>query len=706
MSVFSVIVFFAIAKSISKPISKPVASLIASLIAKSVTKSIAGSVIRSVAVSVAAPFFSVRPPAPPTIRTQRSGPLLSSAVLSVVLLAGAPLWGLAPQAAARAPIRDLPVSADEPLVPDSAARAPWAPPGEDAPWRRLPLLDGLAMHGAPALGRDFAALPYVNADAPKGGRLVQSVIGTFDNLNPFVPRGIAAQGINTLVFQPLMARSGDEPFSVYGLVAHSARMPDDRSFIVFHINPRARFSDGQAISAEDVVFSFNLLRAKGQAFHRSNYAQVTAATEINPLTVRFDLAGGNRETPLILAQMPVLPAHLIDADTFDQTTFQIPVGSGPYVVAAVDAGRSITFRRNPDFWARDLPATRGLYNFDEIRFDYYRDVNTQFEAFKAGLYDVRVEQSAARWATAYDFPALADGRVIRETLPVGTPRPMEGFAFNGRRGALADVRVREALGYFFDFPWVNRQLFHGVYARTDSYFAGSPLSSAGVPASARERALLVPFGVREDILEGRWRPPEADGSGRDRVLARRGLDLLAQAGYTLADGALRDGAGRPLAFEIMVKSRDEERLALNFAQSLTPAGIAANVRLVDEAQYWKRLLAFDFDAILYRWNVSASPGSEQLNRWSSAAADRPGSLNITGVKSPAVDVAIDALLAATAAEDFTDSVRALDRALLSGFHVVPLFHADGQWIARRAEIERPETTPLFGPVIDSWWRRP
>lgn len=657
----------------------------------------------AIALSVAVTFSGVKRAA-----AGRRG-MLSLALLLILL-------PTLPQAlTARLTMRDLPLNADDAfvyeddsLVPDSGAKALQPDTSEHAVWRRLPLLDGLAMHGAPALPNDFSALPYVNPDAPKGGRLIQSVIGTFDNLNPFVPRGIAAQGINTLVFQPLMARSADEPFSVYGLIAHSARMPDDRSFIVFHINPRARFSDGQAISAEDVVFTFNLLRSKGHAFHRSNYAHVKAATEVNPLTVRFDLDGQNRETPLILAQMPVLPSHLIDPETFDQSTFQIPVGSGPYVVDAVDAGRSITFRRNPAFWARELPVTRGLYNVDEIRFDYYRDVNTQFEAFKAGLYDVRVEQSAARWATAYDFPALTDGRIVRETLPVGTPRPMEGFALNARRGPLADVRVREALGYFFDFAWVNRQLFHGVYARTDSYFSGSPLSSAGVPASARERALFAPFpgAVREDILEGRWRPPEADGTGRDRALARRGLDLLADAGYTLQDGALRDARGTPLTIEIMVKSRDEERLALNFAQSLAPAGIAVDVRLVDEAQYWKRLLAFDFDVILYRWNVSASPGSEQLNRWSAAAADKPGSLNIAGVKSPVVDAAIGALLAATSVEEFTDSVRALDRGLLSGFHAVPLFHADGQWIARRADVERPQTTPLFGPVIDSWWRKP
>lgn len=582
-----------------------------------------------------------------------------------------------------------------------------APAGQED-WQSLPRREALAMHGEPRLPAGFASLPYVNPDAPKGGRLIQSIIGTFDNLNPFVPKGIAAQGITTLVFQPLMARSADEPFSVYGLIANAVRMPEDRSFVVFHLDPRARFSDGHPVTAADVLFSFELLREKGQLYYRSYLGQVERAQALDPLTVRFDLKPGNRETPLTLAQLPVLPAHLIDRDTFEQTTFQTPVGSGPYVVAAVDAGRSITFRRNPDFWAKDLPATRGLYNFDEIRFDYYRDVNTQFEAFKAGLYDVRVETSASRWAIGYDFPAVHSGAVLRETLPVGTPRPMYGFALNSRRPPLADVRVREALGYFLDFPWVNRNLFYDLYRRTGSYFAGSSLSSAGRPASAGERALLAPFpgAVRADILEGTWRPPEADGSGRDRAMARKGLDLLESAGFALRDGVLRHDGGAPLVFEIMVVSRDQERLALNFAQSLKPAGIVADVRLVDEAQYWKRLLAADFDVILYTWNVSASPGSEQSNRWSSAAADRPGSLNITGAKSPAVDATIDALLAARTMEQFTDATRAFDRALLSGFYVVPLFHADGQWVARRAEIDRPEKVPLFGPVIDSWWRKP
>jgi peptide/nickel transport system substrate-binding protein len=573
------------------------------------------------------------------------------------------------------------------------------------------LRHAIAAYGEPALPADFANFPYVNPKAPKGGTLRQSVLGTFDNLNPFVPKGIAAQGITTLVVQGLMARSADEPFSLYPLVAKAVELPDDRSFITFHLDPRAHFSDGVPITAADVEFSWSLLKTKGQLFHRAYYSGVTRVTILDPHTIRFDLDGANRETALMIAQMPVLPKHAIDPDTFEETTFKRPIGSGPYVVADVDAGRSITFRRDPNFWAKDLPTTRGLYNFDEIRLDYVRDVNTQFEAFKAGLYDMRIEQSAARWATGYDFPAVRDGRIVRETLPVGTPKPMSGFAFNTRRAVFSDIRVREALTDLLDFEWINRNLYYGLYRRCDSYFGDSELSSHGRPASARERALLAPFpgAVRPEILEGRWSPPQSDGSGSDRQLARHAIDLLAQAGFRIDGTQMRrerpgGSLGEPLAFEIMVVSRDQERLALNFAQSLARIGVAADVRLVDEAQYWKRLKSFDFDMILNTWNVVASPGSEQLNRWSVAAADREGSLNYPGARSPAADAMIDAMLAATSKEDYVAAVRALDRVLLSGSYVVPLFYAPGQWIARRASIKRPKYVPLTGAAVESWWQ--
>ncbi|CAH1667754.1 Peptide/nickel transport system substrate-binding protein [Chelatococcus asaccharovorans] len=573
----------------------------------------------------------------------------------------------------------------------------------------------ISAYGEPALAADFKAFPYANPEAPKGGTLHLSILGTFDNLNPFVYKGIVAQGIwlgnrqigapVMLVYQPLMARSLDETFSLYGLIAQSVELPEDRSFIVFHLDPRARFSDGVPVTAADVEFSWALLKEKGRL-----YGDSTTATITDPHTIRFDLSPDNRELALLLAQMPVLPKHAVDPDTFDTATFTTPIGSGPYVVAAVDAGRSITFRRNPDFWAKDLPVTRGLYNFDEIKLNYFRDVNTQFEAFKAGTYDLRLEQSASRWATGYDFPALRDGRVIREQVPTGTPKPMSGFVFNTRRPIFADIRVREALTQVLDFAWINQNLFFGLYKRSDSFFAASELSAHDRPASARERALLAPFpgAVTPDVMEGRWSPPQSDGSGSDRRNARLAIDLMAQAGYQLAASrmvAKTDGGtvGQDFDFEIMVVSRDQEKLALNYASSLRRIGVTASVRLVDEAQYWKRLRSFDFDMILNIWNVVASPGSEQMNRWSVAAADREGSLNYAGVREPAAEAMINAMLTAKSKEDYVAAVRSLDRVLISGNYVVPLFYAPDQWVARRAEVNRPNYTPLTGIAIESWW---
>lgn len=580
----------------------------------------------------------------------------------------------------------------------------------------------VSAYGTPALPRDFQAFPYVNPGAPKGGSLRLSVLGTFDNLNPFVPKGLSAQGISLgnrpigvpsmLVYQGLMARSEDENFSLYPLIAQSVELPEDRSHIVFHLDPRARFSDGTPITAEDVRFTWALLKEKGQLYHRTYYGGVTNVSIQDPQTIRFDLPPGNRETALVLAQMLVLPKHLIDPETFESTTFTIPVGSGPYVVAAVDAGRSITFRRNPDFWAKDLPTMRGQYNFDEIKLTYIRDSNTQFEAFKAGLYDLRMEASAGRWATSYDFPAIRDKQIIRESLQAGTPKPMSGFVFNTRRPIFAERGVREALTQLLDFEWINQNLFFDLYKRSNSYFAASQLSSHGRPADPRERALLAPFPdvVTPEIMDGQWSPPQSDGSGADRERARIAIDLLAEAGFGLDRTRMRrkvgDAAtGDELRFEIMVVSRDQERLALNYARALQRIGVIASVRLVDEAQYWKRLKSFDFDMILNTWNVVASPGSEQINRWSVASADRETSLNYAGVREPAADAMISAMLAATTMEDYVAAVRALDRVLLSGNYVVPLFYAPDQWVARRAELERPDYTPLTGALVESWWYR-
>jgi peptide/nickel transport system substrate-binding protein len=572
------------------------------------------------------------------------------------------------------------------------------------------LRHGIAMHGKPALPANFPHLPYANPDAPKGGRITLAIQGTFDSLNPFIVLGVAPPAVPDYVLQSLMMRSRDEPFTVYGLVARSAELPDDRSSVTFNLDSRARFSDGHPLTAEDVHFTFEMLKKHGKPFYRSSFGQVKAVETQDPHRIKFDLSGSNdRELPLIIAMMPIFPAHATDPDSFAKTSLTPPIGSGPYIITEVRPGERVVLKRRKDFWAEDLPILRGLYNFDEIRYDLYRDANTMFEAFKAGLYDYRLEGDPTRWATGYDFPGIRDGRVVRETVPIRLPKGMNGFVFNTRRSVFADVRVREALNHLFDFEWLNRNLYYGYLKRSDSFFAGSELSSAKEPASEQERQLLAPFpkAVRGDILEGRWSPPSADGSGRDRDMARHALELLSEAGWALENHILRNRrTGEPFRFEFLVNSRQQERLALNYAQALQRIGISVKVRLVDDVQYWRRISRFDYDMIQWVWPASASPGNEQRNRWGSEAAKKDGSFNYSGATSPAIDRMIDALLEAKAREDFVSSVRALDRILLSGFYVVPLFYVGDQWLAYDSALHRPDRLPLFGPYIDAWWRKP
>jgi peptide/nickel transport system substrate-binding protein len=568
----------------------------------------------------------------------------------------------------------------------------------------------IAMHGAPALPEGFTRLPYANPDAPKGGRLVQGVLGTFDSLNPFIVKGIAPPSIRGYVVESLMARGYDEPFTLYGLIARRVETDAQRSYVTFHLDPAAKFSDGKPVTAEDVIFSWQLLRDKGRPNHRAYYAKVAKAETVGEQAVRFDLSGSDdRELALILGLMPVLAKHAIKPDTFEETSFQAPLGTGPYVVGEVDPGKSLVLKRNPDYWGRDLPINRGLWNFDEVRFDYYREANSYMEAFKRGLYDMRNEHDPGRWQTAYDFAAVRDGRVLKETLPTGVPKASTYFVFNTRRAVFSDIRVREAISMLFDFEWINHGYFFDLYRRSASYFDGSELSSHGRPADQREKALLAPFAeaVRADVLDGTWSPPVSDGSGRDRTTLKRALDLLAAAGYESRGTELVGRkSGRPLTFEILVTARDEERLALLFSQSLKRAGIAARVRMVDAVQYEGRRLIYDFDMIHNRWDQSLSPGNEQAFYWGSAAADQPGTRNYMGVKSPAVDAMIAALLKAEDRDDFVAAVRALDRVLISGFNVIPLFYLPGQWIARWSTIGRPAKTSLYGYLPETWWREP
>lgn len=571
---------------------------------------------------------------------------------------------------------------------------------------RAETVTAIAMHGAPALRGDFPHFGYVNPEAPKGGRLSLGQLGSFDSLNPLIIKGVSAVGVREYVYESLLVRSLDEPFTLYGYLAESLEVPDDRSSVVFNLSPKARFSDGSPVTPDDVVFSWSLLKDKGQPFHRSYYKNVTSAEVVGPHSVRFAFESDNREMPLIMGLMPVLPKHRISPDTFERTGFDPPIGSGPYVVAEVDPGRRVVFRKNPDWWGRELPVTRGRFNFEEIRYEYFRDSTALFEAFKAGDVDLREEDSPDRWATGYDFPAANDGRVIKRAFDIGTPAGMTAFALNTRRPMFADQRVRRALLLLFDFEWINRSLFNSLYTRTASFFARSTLSSYMRPADARERALLTPFpdAVRPEILDGTWRIPESDGTGFNRDNARAALELLRAAGYELRDGRMTEArSGRPLAFEALARSRGQERLMLAYAESLKRLGIAMTIRQVDDAQYWARLKNFDFDLIQWGWSASLSPGNEQVNRWSMAAADAQGSLNYPGVKSPAVDAMIDALLKARERDDFEAAVRALDRVLLSGDYVIPLFHLRQQWVAYWSHLVPSPTTPLFGYSIDTWW---
>ena len=572
------------------------------------------------------------------------------------------------------------------------------------------LRHAIAMHGAPALPEGFTRLPYADPAAPKGGRLVQGILGTFDSLNPLIVKGIAPPSIRGYVIESLMARGYDEPFTLYGLIARAIETDAQRSYVIFHLDPAAKFSDGKPVTAEDVIFSWQLLRDKGRPNHRTYYAKVAKVEALGEQAVRFDLSGSDdRELALILGLMPVLAKHAVKPETFEETSFQAPLGTGPYVVGEVDPGKSITLKRNPDYWGRDLAINRGLWNFDEVRFDYYREANSHLEAFKRGLYDLRNEHDPGRWQTAYDFPAVRDGRVLKEALPTGVPKNSSYFVFNTRRAVFSDIRVREAISLLFDFEWINHGYFFDLYKRSASYFDGSELSSHGRPADEREKALLAPFAeaVRADVLDGTWSPPVSDGSGRDRVTLKRALDLFAAAGYELRGTELVERKnGRPLTFEILVTARDEERLALLFSQSLKRAGIAARVRVVDAVQYEGRRLTYDFDMIQNRWDQSLSPGNEQAFYWGSAAAEQPGTRNYMGVKSPAVDAMIAALLKAQDRGDFVAAVRALDRVLISGFYVIPLFYLPAQWVARWTTVGRPATTSLYGYLPETWWREP
>jgi len=574
---------------------------------------------------------------------------------------------------------------------------------------------GLAMHGKPLESQDFSHFSYVDATAPQGGKVTYGVVGTFDGLNPFViknfrttARGLFAdEQFGSLVYEALMVRSRDEPFSLYGLLAQRVELNDARSEISFYLNSKARFSDGMPVTVDDVVFTYELLKEHGRPPYGSRMKQIEKLERLGKHGIKFYLnSGGNRELALLLASsMPILPKHAIDTQRFKDNGLDPIPGSGPYKIAEVKPGNHVIYQRNPDYWGKDLPVNRGLYNFDIIQIDYYRNDNARFEAFKKGILDVFVEENQNRWRRGYDFPAAQEGRVIKETFVKSTPAAMTGFVFNTRRKIFSDVRSRRALSMLLDFEWINRNLYHGIYQRTQGFWDGSELSSLGRAANARERGLLASFPdvVCDDVMTGKWHPPVTDASGFDRRHATRAWELLQQAGYVRKNGKLYQPDGRLFSFEIMTRAVEEERLALNFQRSLARLGIEVHVRSVDDSQYQNRLGNFDYDMIVGRLSASLSPGNEQLRRWGSASRDEEGSFNYAGVADKAVDAMIDAMLAAREGEDFTAAVRALDRVLICGHYYLPLYHVNEQWVARWAHIDHPDKTPLYGVQLPAWW---
>lgn len=572
---------------------------------------------------------------------------------------------------------------------------------------------GIAMRGEPLLPADFTHFPYANPDAPKGGTINYALQGTFDSLNPFIVQGQGVSALLDLVrgynlFDSLMQRSQDEPFTLYPLLAKTVETDDERSFVEFRLDPRAHFSDGEPVKPDDVIFTLELLRDKGWPRYRTTVNKIERMEKVGDDGVRLVFKEPDRELPLILGLMPILPKHATDAENFAKSSLKPLVGSGPYKVENVRPGEMISLRRDPNYWAADIPSRRGFNNYDEIRLTYFRDENALFEAFKKGLVDVHIEGDSNRWAKDYGFPAVVDGKVVKDVFSAGLPSGMLGFVFNTRNELFQDKALRKALAGMFDFEWANANLFNNAYARTKSFYDNSELSSSGHPASDGEKALLEPFpdAVDLDIMAGTWKPPVSDGSGRDRAFLKQSFDILTAAGYTREGNQLMTPKGRPVAFEIMLRDKSGESLALWWQRTLGLLGIRLDIRSVDAAQYQQRLNSHEFETIMFFFSSSLSPGVEQVGRWGSVSRDAPGSMNYAGVADPAIDAAINAMLNARTQEAFVDAVRAYDRILLSGAWVVPLYHQPQQWVARWSHIGRPETTPIGGYQLPAWWREP
>lgn len=581
----------------------------------------------------------------------------------------------------------------------------------------------LAMNGEPALPPEFTHLPYANPDAPKGGDITYCVVGTFDNLNPFIlksmrttARGVIDSIFGNLVFEPLMQRNKDEPFTLYGLLADSVEMDEDRTYAEFHLNPNATWSDGRPVTPEDVIFTYETFAEKGRPPYSTRMDRIAKLEKTGEHSVRFTFnEKSDREFPLVVAMTPIVPAHAFNRETFDQTTLKPVIGSGAYTIKQVVPGQRIIFERNPDYWGEDVPTMRGFYNYDRVTIEYFLNPNAQFEAFKKGICSAYAGPlytglDPNQIARDFDFPAVERGDVVIESFETGIPPVVQGFVFNTRREKFADPRVRRALSMLYDFGWVNKNVYDGQYDRTLSYWQNSELSALGKPATEKEKELLAPYAdkILPSVMDGTYGAEALEGKAIDRGILREAMGLLQETGYRLEDGVLKNPQGNPFTFEILLASPEQERLAAVFQRTLARMGINVSLRMLDDAQIQQRKQAFDFDMIIgaVGFSGSLSPGIEQIGRWGSESAEAEGSFNLAGVSDPAVDAMIDAMLNARDQESYAATVRALDRLLMSGAYMVPMQHNATQWIAYWNYLEHPETAPLTGFDLATWWRKP
>lgn len=570
---------------------------------------------------------------------------------------------------------------------------------------------GIAMYGAPALPQGFVSLPYSNPNAPKGGTIVTGEVGQFDSLNPFILKGRAPYALSGLTVESLMGRSYDEPFTLYGLLAESIETPPDRSWVEFTLNPAARFSDGHPVTVEDVLWSFETLGTVGHPRYLTAWKKVARAEQTGPRSVKFTFTTPDRELPLILGLRPVLEKAQWVGKDFTASTLKAPIGSGPYVVDTFEAGRFITFKRNPDWWGKDLPFNRGQYNFDQVRVDYFADSNVLFEAFKAGVLSVYREGNPAKWQSNYGFPAVTSGAVVKDEISHHRPSGITGLVMNTRKPIFADWRVREAMIDAFNFEFINQTLNGGTEPRITSYFSNSELGMDHGPATGQVLADLQPFkdSLLPGALEG-YSLPVSDGTDTNRGNLRKATHLLAEAGWAPgADGVLRNAKGEAFSFDILMPqgSPDMQAVVQIYVSALKRLGIAAQAVTIDSAQYVQRTSAYDFDMTPYAVSLSLSPGNEQTLYWGSVGVTEPGTRNLMGANQPAIDALINGMLTATTHADFVADVQALDRVLTTGRYVIPIWFDAVSRLAHVKELKYPKTLPIYGDWIgflpNVWW---